>query len=240
MYNIIEVANTHGGGKDYLLSLISEFSEFKNGFGIKFQPLHPDKIAVKEYEWYPVYKKLFFNEKEWEEIILKAKKTKDVWLDLFDVYGVSILEKNFKLIYGIKLQASVLYNYEVINTLKELELNSKILIINVSGLSIEKIEERINYFKEFIGPKEVWIEIGFQSYPTELEDSGISKISLIKQKFDNKLVFADHVDGKSKHSLILPIFAHLQGADVIEKHVMHSDLITEYDHYSSMKVDQYL
>ena len=36
MYQIIEVANVHGGSKEYLLSLLDEFSSFNNGFGIKF------------------------------------------------------------------------------------------------------------------------------------------------------------------------------------------------------------
>jgi hypothetical protein len=37
MNYIIEVANTHGGNKDYVMSLIDEFSLFE-GHGMKFQP----------------------------------------------------------------------------------------------------------------------------------------------------------------------------------------------------------
>ena len=87
MKYIIEVANTHGGDKKYLLGLIQEFVNFK-GHGIKFQPLHPDRIATSDFEWFNVYQELLFNPEEWHEIITEAKKTKLVWLDLFDTYGV--------------------------------------------------------------------------------------------------------------------------------------------------------
>ena len=87
MYNIIEVANTHGGNKDYLISLIKEFSKFEGNFGIKFQPLHPDQIALPDYTWHSVYKELFFEQKNWREIIEEACKTKDIWFDLFDLYS---------------------------------------------------------------------------------------------------------------------------------------------------------
>ena len=82
-YQILEVANCHGGNIGYLLSLIDEFS-FMKGAGMKFQPLHPDKIATKDYEWYNVYEQLYFDFSQWKVIIENASKTKDIWLDLFD------------------------------------------------------------------------------------------------------------------------------------------------------------
>jgi N,N'-diacetyllegionaminate synthase len=49
-YNIIEVANTHGGSLDYMLSLIEEFEHLdsKERTGIKFQVFKPDGIALKD------------------------------------------------------------------------------------------------------------------------------------------------------------------------------------------------
>lgn len=39
IYNIIEIANTHGGDASYVENLVDEFSDLKGVFGIKFQPL---------------------------------------------------------------------------------------------------------------------------------------------------------------------------------------------------------
>mgnify|MGYP005853306477 CR=1 FL=1 len=235
---IIEVANTHGGNLDYLKSLITEFDDYK-GFGIKFQPLHPDKIATPDFAWYPVYQELFFNRGEWKEIISLASQTKQVWIDLFDVYGVEILEKNMDIIHGLKLQPSILYNSEVVNALKEIDCSSLNLILNVSAIELSDIEERLSFFMEGIKPKELLIEVGFQSYPTKLEDSGLVKIEILKNKYNYPIVFADHIDGTLEDAIRLPLIAAIKGADYIEKHVMHSELETKYDYFSSIKVDQF-
>ena len=67
IYNILEVANTHGGNVDYVMDLVEEFKEFhkEEGFGIKFQPFKYNQIALEDFEWYGVYKELYFNENEW-------------------------------------------------------------------------------------------------------------------------------------------------------------------------------
>jgi len=232
---IIEVANTHGGSLSYLMDLIHEYEEFKD-FGIKFQPLHPDRIATSDYQWYPVYQELFFSPSEWSSIVEEASKSKLVWLDLFDTYGVEILGKNLNQIHGIKLQASILYNAEVIKALEEMDCSKLSLIINVSAIEKDDISERLEALQESIGPKEVLLEVGFQSYPTELEDSGLNKIKEIRERFTNPIVFADHLAGTSDDAIMFPLVASLFGADYIEKHVMHSSHETKYDHFSSIKV----
>lgn len=238
MNYIIEVANTHGGNKDYVMSLIDEFSLFE-GHGMKFQPLHPDKIATSDFTWYPVYQELMFSPKEWNEIIKKAAITKKVWLDLFDTYGTQILEENLELIFGIKLQASVLYNEHVIQELIKIDCSGKKLIVNISAIEKDEIQERLDYLQNNINPEEILIEVGFQSYPTDLVDSGLVKLSYLKEYFSNPIVFADHIDGKLDDAIILPLIASLNGASYIEKHVMHSSLETKYDYFSSITVDMY-
>lgn len=238
-YNIIEVANTHGGDVDYINAIIEEYSHFSNGFGIKFQPFKYDKIATKDFEWYNVYREIFITEHDWEMIINKAFGTKDVWLDIFDEYGVQVLSNNLIKVTGIKLQASVLFNQTVLEELSGLNLSNKKVIINIAAYDMLQIEERISNIEILLEPEEVLIEVGFQSYPTEIADSGLSKIKEIKTHFKNKIVFADHVDGNSEDAILLPITASLIGADVIEKHIMHSSLETRYDGFSSVTVDQY-
>ncbi|MGK0137624.1 MAG: N,N'-diacetyllegionaminate synthase [Algoriphagus sp.] len=235
---IIEVANTHGGDKQYLLSLIREYEKFKD-HSIKFQPLHPDQLATPDFEWYPVYQELVFSHSDWYEIITAAGKTKKVWLDLFDLYGVEVLKENHSSIYGIKLQASILYNEQVIAALEKIDCSKLKLIVNISAIELDVITERLKALKNQIAPQEILLEVGFQAYPTKLEDSGLNKIKELKDRFSNAIVFADHVEGTSEDAIILPLLASMLGADYIEKHVMHSSLETKYDHFSSIKVNQY-
>jgi spore coat polysaccharide biosynthesis protein SpsF (cytidylyltransferase family)/sialic acid synthase SpsE len=236
---IIEVANTHGGDLNYMLELVDTFSKFDNGYAMKFQPLLAETLATKEFEWYPVYEKLAFTPNEWQLIIQKAKSTKLVWLDLFDNYGVDILEQNLSLIDGIKLQVSVLFNYRLFEKLKKLDLSKKKIIINIAALDFDEIAFFVNKFEREISSEELLLEVGFQGYPTELLDAGVSKIQAVKDKFSNRIVFADHVDATSDYAIWLPIIALQNGADIIEKHVMLATRETKYDFYSSINISQF-
>ena len=232
-YILIELANTHGGDFTYLTELIRQYSAYRENFGIKFQPLSPDTLATPDFEWYSVYQTLYFTPEQWRETLLESSKTKDIWIDIFDLYGVKIIADNLTLIHGVKFQSSVLYNEEVISALSSLNLSNCRIILNIAAQEMDVIKQRIEYISQKLNPKELLLEIGFQAYPTELSDSGLSKIKHIKETFGLPIVFADHIDGKSMDSIYLPIMAWLQGADVIEKHVMLSDRETKYDHFSS-------
>ena len=232
-YIILELANTHGGDKSYMHSLIDAFATYQGNYGMKFQPLSPDTLATPDFQWYPVYQTLYFNPQEWHEIIQLAKQTKEVWIDLFDLYGVQIVSENLPHVHGIKFQSSVLHNEEVISALSSLDLTHCRVILNIAAQEIEVIKQRIDYIKHQLNPKELLLEIGFQAYPTELSDSGLSKIKQINEAFGLPIVFADHIHGTATDSIYLPIMAWLQGATVLEKHVMLSDRETKYDHFSS-------
>jgi N,N'-diacetyllegionaminate synthase len=240
IYNILEVANTHGGHIDYILDLLDEFEEFNknNGFGIKFQPFKYNQIATEDFEWYKVYKELYIDESAWTKIFDKAYDTKDIWIDVFDLYGVSIIQKNLDIIYGLKLQTSILDNQEVYNALQAIDISKLKLIINIAGRGKEDINDIINRY-EVLHAEELLLEVGFQAYPTDLVDSGLSKIKYLKDNYNYRVVFADHIDGGNQDAVTLPLIASMLGADFIEKHIMHSTIEAKYDGFSSVKYDTY-
>ena len=145
---ILELANFHGGNPDKIIELVNKFSKLNyNNLGIKFQTFKFDRIALPDYSWYKVYKGLFISKDKWKEIIdLAYIKFNKVWLDIFDIYGIEILRENIEKICGLKFQASVLGNLEIINALSKIDLNNKQLIINISGYEISEIE---NYIIKF-------------------------------------------------------------------------------------------
>ena len=234
IYHIAEIANVHGGDFNYLKQLIDELKSIDALNGLKFQPLHPDKIALPDFKWYPVYQELFFDSKHWNEIISLSSEKLNVWIDTFDEYSVQIIEENLKNIYGVKLQASILYNENVFQGLKKVGLQNKKLILNISGLSLEAIQEVVQKFSLEIKPEELILQIGYQAYPTLLEDSGLAKINTIRANFPFAISFADHLDGRTEEALILPGLALAMGAEYIEKHVMLEGKETKYDHFSSI------
>lgn len=239
IYNILEVANAHGGNFDYLISLIDEFKIFNKKFGIKFQPFKYNEIALPDYKWYPVYEELYFSPEQWKKIIFLASKHKDIWIDVLDAYSIIIIKNNLNKIHGIKLQASVLYNRNVLNELSVLELSNKIIILNISGYQIKEIEIIVSKFKNLFKFSKIILQIGFQGYPTKINDAGMIKIEKIQSTLKMPLAFADHIDANDEDAIWLPIFATVQGVEIIEKHIRHSTLETKYDHFSSITVDQY-
>ena len=232
-YIILEIANTHAGDKNYVFKLLAEFSAYKN-CGIKFQPFKYDEIAREDYEWYSVYQTLFFDESVWKSIIDKAAETKGVWLDVSNSYSVKILKQNLKSVKGIKIQASILDNILLIKELKTVDFSDKTVIINVASLTLEQISTHLNFIQKSLKAQETILQIGFQDYPTKLEDSGLSKIEVLQKKFNLPLSFADHIDGTHEDAIDLPIAACLKGVGIIEKHVMCSGEKAKYDHFSSV------
>lgn len=237
-YLIIEIANSHDGKKKKLEKLLKNFSNINySNKGIKFQVFSPEKISLSDYKWFKVYKELFFEEGYWNSVIKKTSFFGDVWLDLFDSYSVSILKKNLNYVYGIKLQASVLNNNEVYEGIKALNLKEKKILINISGYNINNITKLISKFSKL--SKNLILQIGFQSYPTKIEDASLGKISVLKKEYPYlDLCMADHIDANNNFSKNIPAYAHVMGCNYIEKHFCIDRQSTKYDFISSFNLKE--
>ena len=236
---IIEFANFHGGYKKTLISAIDICKKFKyKNKSIKLQVFSPDGLSAKDFKAYNLYKKLYFSPEEWEYIIHYANNDLKIWLDIFDTYSVSILEKHLTKIKGIKLQASVLENLEVFERLSDLNISKLALILNISGFNINHIKDIIAKFKR-TGFKEIIIQVGHQSYPTKISDSGLQKITTIKQALNNDICLADHLDANNVFATILPIIGLSMGANLIEKHICIKRANTKYDFYSALEPKEF-
>lgn len=236
-YLLFEVANTHGGSPDYIHKIIGQLPSGKNT-GIKFQVFKYDEIALKDYEWYPVYEKLFISGPRWKKIITYAKKAGlDVWIDVFDSYSIRVLKENLIQVSGVKLQSSVLENLRVLSGLSEIIKGRKIkMIINVAGRTIENINNIYDNFRRDYFDNEIIIQTGFQDYPTKEEDLLLSKISKLKELYPKlDICFADHVAGDGSLALKVPLYAIAAGARYIEKHICLDRKNTKDDYESAIE-----
>jgi N,N'-diacetyllegionaminate synthase len=233
----LETANFHGGDVNRLKKAIDNFGTLTyDNLGIKFHAFKYDRVMLPDFSWYPVIKNFFIDEKQWAELINMAYgKGFKVWLDLFCSYGVEILEQNLDKISGIKLQPSILDNREVTNALKPLDLSDKELILNVSGLELSAIE---NYLEQFETSKfkKIILQLGFQNFPTQVEDTSLKKIEILKAAFPRyELSYADHIDAETSFSRRFPVYAYLYGCKYLEKHICNSREKTEYDFNSALE-----
>ncbi len=239
-YVIFEIANVHGGNHEKVLQLVDEYKNISYPRkAIKFQPLKPEQIALPDFHAFGIYEKLYFTSEEWNKFIILASENSDVWLDLFDIYGVDILEKNKHLVTGIKLQASVLDNIELINALSDIDLTQHKLILNISGYELSSIEDYISKFKN-LNVSEIILQVGFQAYPTSIEDTGMQKIPILKAAFPGKLIcLADHASAESVEAKQIPVWAVMAGCTYVEKHFCCNRNEAEYDFYSALEPNEF-
>ena len=239
-YVIFEIANVHGGCERSLFEIVNEYKkiDYKNK-AIKFQPLKPDLIALPDFQWFRVYQELYFEVHVWNNVIALAASGGEVWLDLFDIYGVQVLVANKPHIAGIKLQASVLDNIEVIDALALLDLKDFRLIINVSGHEIASIDQYVAKFSQ-LGFAEIILQIGFQGYPTSVVDTGLQKIPVLRAAFpDLKLCIADHAAADTPVARQIPAWATIAGCTYVEKHFCLRRSEAKYDHFSALEPEEF-
>jgi len=237
---ILETANFHGGDVSQLQQAIETFSQLDYPEkGIKFHAFKPGNVVLPDFSWYPVVKNFFVAEKDWAELIrLAVEKGFQVWLDLFCVYGVEILEKNLDHVRGIKLQPSTLDNLEITGSLEKLPLSGKESIINVAGLELSEIASYINRFETFHF-KKIILQMGFQDYPTRVEDSSLKKVDILRAAFPGyELSYADHISGESGFAVNFPVYAYLKGCSYIEKHICNNRKETKYDAAAALEYEE--
>ena len=240
-YVIFEVANIHGGSRDRLREIIAEYKGFAyHPKAIKFQPFKADRIALPDFSWFKTYQELYFEPALWTEAIVMAAGSGEVWLDLFDTYGVKVLETNQARIAGIKLQASVLDNNELVDALSRLDLKLFRLMINVSGHELTAIEGYVKKFSRF-DVAEMILQVGFQGYPTSIADTGLQKIAILKAAFpDLQICFADHAAAELKVARQIPTWAVMAGCASIEKHFCLRRSETKYDKYAALEPAEFM
>ena len=236
---ILEVANVHGGDFGQVTEIINWVTALDYPLlGLKFQPLKADSLAMPDYKWFPVYEELYFSENQWDELVAAAATKLDVWLDIFDAYGIAVLQRNLEKISGIKLQASVLQNHELVQALRSIGTSKLKLIINTSGFTTAETESLFQKFSH-LGFQDVILQLGFQAYPTRVEDTGLQKIPVIAALFPgSQICMADHIDGGSPLALDIPVWAMLQGCTYIEKHVCTSRSRARFDHMSAIEPNE--
>lgn len=233
---ISEVAGIHNGDKKYIFSIIKEIHGYSDG--IKFQPYNYDTIALPEYNHRDLLKKVTadINVNDWSEIIKYAHNLDlKVWIDIHDLFSLNIYRNCKKFIHGIKLPVGNLSNLSITENIYEFE--KKKIIINFAGFDDKFIKEFLDSYT--LDVNDLIIQIGIQSYPTKLEDSNISRIFYLKNKFNCNISYADHIDCNDEESINLSKYAYFAGATNIEKHICLKYDTSRPDYYSALCIEKF-
>lgn len=234
LYIIAEVANTAQGLVEENHRIINAVAT-TGANAIKFQLYKYDELATPSYEKYEIYKNTFYGFKERTQFINMARDLGiDVWVDVFDRWGLDVARENRDKIVAVKIPPTVILDDELVKQILELNLPTA---VGVGGYEDEDIDFVLSKLKGYKNP--ILLMYGFQGFPTPEEDTSLSRIKHLKQKYGYPIGFADHVNAESDMAFRIPEYAFFLGTAVIEKHITLDRGAKGLDYYSSLEPNEF-
>ena len=218
---IAEISGNHRGDKKRFLKLID--SAFNNGADlVKIQTYEPkditlnsksDHFKIKNGIWknsyfWDLYKKACTPFSWHKDAFQVAKKHKKVLFSSpFSLRAVDLLEK-----FNVPLYKIASFEITDYNLIKYIASKNKPIIISTGMASINEIRDAIKLIEKY--HQKIIILHCVSNYPTELKDTNLIKINLLKKEFRKYLVgLSDHTDNIVSSLASIPL-----GVVAIEKH----------------------
>ena len=210
VFFIAEIASSHNGSKKNLIELVNNLLK-TNIDAIKLQIFNYKELAHPSYKFFLSLKKVSFDKKFIEKIILKILKKKEVVLEPFDKESFQFCKK-FKKSVSVKISSSDNNNKELLNEALKIFKN---VFFSINSMNIRKIKKNLG---NNINNRKIILTYGFQSFPTNINDLRLNFINKLNKKF--QVCYADHTNANSLVDNILTINRAIQnGSKFIEKHV---------------------
>lgn len=224
----------HSGKIENALKIIDSAVK-ANASAIKFQTYRPESMTlntrnkgfiIKEKTSIWKNKSLFNLFKigqtpyEWNKTLFSYAKKKKIlaFSSVFDEEGVDILESLNNPVYKI---ASFENNHFPL--LKKVVKTKKPIIISLGLTNLKKINEIVEFIK-INGCKEFVLLKCTSVYPASHSQLNLKTIQDLKKRFKCPVGFSDHT-----RDISAAIAASALGADVIEKHFIHSSISSSLD-----------
>ena len=219
---VAEISANHMGSLDRAHQLI-DASVDAGATAVKFQTYTPDTMTLNLQDlavsdghelWggrslYTLYQEAM-TPWEWHAELFEHCRNRGVipFSSPFDPTAVEFLESLNAPIYKIaSLETS---DHQLIRLVGE---TGKPTIISTGATELEEIEELVNVFRA-TGNQDLTLLVCTSSYPAEPRDANISRMALLREKFNVKVGLSDHTLG-----IGTSIAAIALGATVIEKHI---------------------
>ena len=236
-YIIAEAGVNHECNLDLAKRMVNDAAE-NGAHAIKFQTYRADTIATKhspaywdlkleptesQYNLFKKYDKFWKNEFEMlkhvcDEIGIEFLSTP------FDFESVDFLSD---LMDAFKISSSDITNKPFIQHICS---KDKPIILSTGASYLHEIEEAVSWVEE--SGNSLALLHCVLNYPTNDYNASLSTITLLKEKFPDKIVgYSDHTMPKDMKTLEVAV---LLGAMIIEKHFTHDKTLPGNDHYHSM------
>ncbi len=232
---IAEIAYAHQGDSRILHKLVIAAAQ-SGADGIKFQWFKYDHLATPDYSYYKTYEQLFIPAHIWQETLELAKKEGlEIWVDIFDDWGLELAYKFETMIDGFKIPSTVIQSKKIVESIFSF---NKPVLLGVGGWYENELDDFLARLKKENLSNLVLIH-GYQGYPTKTSDANLVRISYQKKRYDLPVGLADHEDGSSPLAIELPIYSVFAGATLIEKHLTLNRSLKGHDYYSALEPPEF-
>lgn len=233
---ICEIASAHEGSASILKEMLRK-ADYADSDWVKIQIFQYKELVAKDNEKFSVLKKIELKPNEWLQIVRYAGKLKPkLIVEVFDLLSLDLVSSEPS-VQAYKIPTSDLGDWGFVNKVCQL---GKPVFIGVGGATIDEIDAIVQQVSTF-PDVELTLLHGIQSFPTRLEDSLLSKIQLLKFRYDCNIGFADHVNAdETELSRVLPAMAIASGASVIEKHMTLDRKEKGLDYYSALNPHEFV
>jgi N,N'-diacetyllegionaminate synthase len=215
---IAEIANVHEGSENYLLNLVNVIVE-NNIMDVKLQYILPEEFGSEESDNYIEFERLQINENYIKNTILPKLINSRVYFDVFgkkSFYKVLELNQQFDQVIGVKFHSTNSMEFEL---LKKAAIDFEIVFVSISGLTAVEIFELYEFIKNTNSFGKFIFSYGVQTYPTELKNIKLNKLTELRRIFDIPIGLSEHLDGDLQIAKDIIKYAWLLGYEYIEKHV---------------------
>jgi len=233
-YIIAEIASAHQGDEKKCYELIDD-SARSGALGVKFQFYKYDVLSSPIYEKRKIHEEIHFDESQRISFVQHATEIGlDVWIDIFDRWGLDVAYRVSDSLRGVKVPPTVLLDEELVKQILGL---GKPTLIGVGGYDDHDIDFILDIVSDY--RDQIILLYGYQGYPTQEEDTCLSRIPYLRDRYDLPIGFADHVDANDSLALLLPEYAYFSGAVLIEKHITRNRKAKGYDYSAALEPDEF-
>jgi len=229
---ILVVAETAAGhmGEFELARKLIEIASRAKCDAIKFHVELAEETLVPTHPDYPLAKKLEFNEQEWRDLFTYAKQNELLIISMTnDVPSVDLVARC-----GTDAYYAHPGNIVDPTLVRKIASKMKPVFLGTGASTLDEINEAVAIAGGIEGNKNLILMYGYQAYPTRIEDNNIRFLETLRRVFDLNVGFADHTDGESRFSGIIPLLAIAAGATVVEKHFTVDRKLKLLDYQSAM------
>lgn len=232
---ICEIASAHAGKLETLKVLARSASEAEADW-FKVQIFDFESLVSEDNKRFSVLRDIELSESCWNSFLeFSVSLSTPLIAEFFDELSVRRFGAN-EAVRAVKIPISDLEDPGYISAIVDLK---KPVFLSVSGALPSELHFVLSQLKSG-GIEQITLMLGFQSFPTRLDESFLSKIAELKRCFGLEVGYADHCDANDIDiAYNLPVMAMGAGASVIEKHITLNRSEKGFDYYSALNPDEF-